>query len=101
MSYSNIFDKQIYRSAEGQIPITNSGRAYYAGVTASFDGLCPSLAGMIFWRQVNDSVVLKRRFATDISNALRKGVKHGPVASRVMLQGRALTWVFSKRSHGL
>ncbi len=38
---SNIFDKQIYRSAEGANTYNEPGRAYYAGVTASFcDGLC-------------------------------------------------------------
>ncbi|END7173102.1 TonB-dependent siderophore receptor [Salmonella enterica subsp. enterica] len=33
---SNIFDKQIYRSAEGANTYNEPGRAYYAGVTASF-----------------------------------------------------------------
>ncbi|EAA0562677.1 TonB-dependent siderophore receptor [Salmonella enterica subsp. enterica serovar Lexington] len=33
---SNIFDKQIYRSTEGANTYNEPGRAYYAGVTASF-----------------------------------------------------------------
>lgn len=33
---SNIFDKQIYRSSEGANTYNEPGRAYYAGVTASF-----------------------------------------------------------------
>ena len=33
---SNIFDKQIYRSSEGANTYNEPGRAYYAGVTATF-----------------------------------------------------------------
>ena len=33
---SNLFDKQIYRSAEGAVTYNQPGRAYYTGVTATF-----------------------------------------------------------------